>query len=80
MKILCRLFKRYRFCWFSGLPKLNLPKFDGNILKWQEFWDVYKSAVHEQELSEVTKFNYLKGLVRGAAATVISGISVTNDN
>ena len=22
------------------LPKLNLPIFDGNILCWQEFWDI----------------------------------------
>jgi len=31
--------------------KLNLPTFDGDILQWQEFWDVYKSA---QELSNLT--------------------------
>ena len=25
------------------LPKLNLPNFDGNILKWPEFWDAFES-------------------------------------
>ena len=62
------------------LPKLSLPTFDGDILKWQEFWDVYSTAVHEQDIPDVTKFNYLKGSIRSAAATAISGISVTNDN
>ena len=41
------------------LPKLHLPTFDGNILYWQEFWDVYKTAVHEQDIPNVTKFSYL---------------------
>ena len=31
------------------LPKINLPVFDGNILCWQKFWDVFNSSVHEQD-------------------------------
>ena len=62
------------------LPKLNLPTFDGNILCWQEFWDVFNSSVHEQEIPNVTKFSYLKGTLRGTAANAIHGISITNDN
>ena len=59
------------------LPKLHLPTFNGIILNWQEFWDVYNTAVHEQDIS---KFSYLKGSLRNAATTAIYGISVTNDN
>jgi len=62
------------------LPKLHLTSFDGNILNWQEFWDIFNSAVHTQEISNVTKFSYLKNSVRGAAYTAIHGISVTDDN
>ena len=62
------------------LPKINLPVFDSNILCWQEFRDVFNSSVHEQELSNVTKFSYLKGSLGGAAAAVIVDISITNDN
>lgn len=62
------------------LPKLNLPTFDGNILCWQEFWDVFNSSVHEQEIPNVTKFSYLKSTLRGTAANAIHGISITNDN
>ena len=28
------------------LPKLQLPLFDGNVLKWPEFWDTFNSSVH----------------------------------
>ena len=30
------------------LPKLNLPNFDCNILKWPEFWDVFESSVDKR--------------------------------
>ena len=43
-------------------------------------WDVFNSSVHEQEVPNVTKFSYLKGSLHGAAAAVIGGISITNDN
>ena len=62
------------------LPKLNLPVFEDNILCWQKFWDIFSSSVHEQEVPNVTKFSYLKGSLCGAAAAVIGGISITNDN
>ena len=62
------------------LPKLNLPTFDGNVLCWQEFWDIFKSSVHEQEIPDITKFSYLKGSLRGRAANAIHGISITSDN
>ena len=27
------------------LPRLELKKFDGSILKWQEFWDLFESTM-----------------------------------
>ena len=61
------------------LPKLQLPNFDGYILKWPEFWDIYESSVHRQDIPNVMKFSYLKGALRGSAALAITGISVTNE-
>ena len=29
------------------LPRLELRKFDGNILKWQEFWDIFDSTIYK---------------------------------
>jgi len=45
------------------LSKLNLTSFDGNILNWQEFCDIFNSAVHTQEILNATKFSYLKNSV-----------------
>lgn len=29
------------------LPKLDVPKFDGNILNWRSFWEQFCVAVHD---------------------------------
>ena len=31
----------------TRLPRLELNKFDGNIPKWQEFWDTFESKIHK---------------------------------
>jgi len=63
-----------------NLPKMQLPSFDGNIQQWTEFWEMFCTAVDQQNLSKVSKFTYLKGILKGAAATAISGIAITPDN
>ena len=62
------------------LPKLHLPTFNGNLLGWQEFWDIFDSSIHQRSLSNVVKFSYLKNSLRGEAASAVSGISVTDGN
>ena len=45
-----------------NLPKFNLRPFSGKIHEWQEFWDGFNSAIHQNEnLANVDKLNYLKG-------------------
>ena len=61
------------------LPKLQLPNFDGNILRWPEFWDIYESSMHRQDIPKVVKYSYLEGVLRGSAASAITGISSTNE-
>ena len=44
------------------LPKTELSKFSGQVLKWQTFWDQFKYAIHSKEsLCDIDKFKYLKG-------------------
>ena len=63
------------------LPKLELKKFDGNILKWTEFWDRFESTIHNNKsLHNVDIFNYLKSQLQGTAAEVLSGLELTKDN
>ena len=64
----------------AKLPKLNLPKFSGDVLQWEAFWDIFKATVDDSDLSEVTKFTYLKASLEGDAARAIGGISLTSDN
>ena len=64
-----------------NLPKLELKKFDGNILKWQEFWDTFDSTIHQNErLKRVDKFNYLRSQLAGSINETIAGLDLTNDN
>ena len=56
------------------LPKLQLPNFEGNSLKWPGFLDVFEPSVDKQNIAKVSKFSYLKGALKGAAFTAISGI------
>ena len=63
------------------LPKLDFTKFSGNLLRWQEFWDSYDSAIHSNaSLSPVEKMNYLRAKLEGEAEEVISGLTLTNAN
>ena len=65
----------------AKLPKLIIEPFSGEILQFQEFWESYNSAVHENDdLDKVTKFNYLRSLLKSQASSVISGLSLTVDN
>jgi len=62
------------------LPKIELPKFDGNVLLWQEFFETFTVTVDQQNISEIEKFQYLKGSLKGEAAATITGMPVTHSN
>ena len=66
---------------FHKLPKLSLPIFTGNILEWQTFWDSFESSVHHNDsLSDIQMFSYLRSLLQGDAARVIEGFPLTHTN
>ena len=45
------------------------------------FWDSFRSVVHENSgLHAIDKFNYLKSLLNGSAATTIAGLPLTSAN
>ncbi|XP_067029583.1 uncharacterized protein [Acropora muricata] len=63
------------------LPKLDFNKFGGELLKWQDFWDSFESAIHSNaSLNPVEKMNYLRAKLEGEAEEVISGLTLTNAN
>jgi hypothetical protein len=62
------------------LPKLTLPHFNGSLMKWPTFWDSYESAVHNKDLSDVDKFNYLRSLLERSAYDAIVGLTLSAAN
>ena len=63
------------------LPKLELPKFDGDVLKFQNFWDQFEAAVHDNDnVPAVQKFTYLRSVLEGVAYHTIEGFEVTSAN
>ncbi|KAM7283086.1 uncharacterized protein ISCGN_000249 [Ixodes scapularis] len=63
------------------LPKLELPKFNGELAEWQTFWDQFQSSIDQNPgLSLVDKFKHLKVYLVGRAESVVKGIPVTGDN
>ena len=64
----------------TKLPKLVLQKFSGDPKTWQEWWDSFKVAVHENGISDVEKFNHLRSLGEDAAYAIIAGLSLTEEN
>ena len=62
------------------LPLIPLPKFSGDILKWQSFWDSFTSTIDQDEtLSKVDKFNYLVGALQDEARDTVAGFTQTNE-
>ena len=51
-------------------------------IKWNKFWDSFReSAVHKNKtLSNIEKFNYLKGKLTGDALNTIAGLSLFYEN
>ncbi|XP_071179213.1 uncharacterized protein [Mytilus edulis] len=66
---------------YHRLPKLDLPNFNGDILKWQTFWYCFESSIHYNDtLTPIQKFNYLKAQLEGSAAQTVEGFALTNGN
>lgn len=63
------------------LPKLTVPIFDGNMLKWPTFYDLFRSVVHNNSsLANIQKFQYLISFLQGEALNLIKSIPTTDAN
>ena len=59
---------------------LQIPFFDGDKMKWRQFWDRFKVTVDQNErLSEIEKLSYLKSRLTGDAEHVISELSMSHE-
>ena len=63
----------------TKLPKLQLNKFNDNPKVWNEWWDSYKCAIHNNvHISDVEKFNYLRSYSKGEAASAVADLRLTS--
>ena len=57
------------------LPRIELSKFNGDIIEWKGFWDQFKSTVHEDNnISAIQKFSYLGTILEDSALSAMSGL------
>ncbi|XP_064470062.1 uncharacterized protein LOC135384806 [Ornithodoros turicata] len=63
------------------LPKLEIPRFNGDLRNWNSFWDQFDSTINSnQSIAKVDKFKYLRSYLTDKAATAVSGLSLTAEN
>ncbi|GFQ65334.1 DUF1758 domain-containing protein [Trichonephila clavata] len=63
------------------LPKFTIPKFYGEISEWLNFWNAFKSAIHENDnVCKIDKFNYLRSFLGGSAFSLIDGLELTAEH
>jgi len=63
------------------LPKIAIPKFNGNYEELYPFHNTFESIIHSNRgLTNVQKFHYLISSLEGDAAHVIKSLEVNADN
>ena len=64
------------------LPKLKVPTFDGDILRWQTFWEQFQVAIHDRcDISDTQKLVYLRhSLKDGTVKNATEGLSRSSEH
>lgn len=62
------------------LPKITIPKFDGDYAKWRQFIDLFEQMVHRQPISNCEKMWYLKTNISGEAEKLLRHLTLSEDN
>ncbi len=64
-----------------NLPKLALPRYDGDPLRWVTFMDAFTAAVDsDSALQDIQKLQYLISQLDGEAARTLEGLQLSNAN
>ncbi|XP_047984503.1 uncharacterized protein LOC125225042 [Leguminivora glycinivorella] len=64
----------------TRLPKLELGKYNGDVLKWNTFWDKFAANVDNKDIANVEKLSYLLASLEGPALQAVEGLETTNLN
>ena len=61
----------------SGLPKLKMADFSGDVLEWPEWSQLFQATAHAANMDDSVKMNHLKTMVTGKAKEAIAGLGYT---
>lgn len=64
----------------TKLPKMSLPKFNGDILTFTHFWEKFEASVHSRDMPDTDKFSYLYSCLEGEASKALEGFTISNAN
>ena len=66
----------------AKLPKLEVPTFDGDILKWKSFWDQFSVSIHKRsDLTAAEKMVYLQNALKDKTAkSTIEGLTKSGEH
>lgn len=65
----------------TSRPKIPLPRFNGDILQWQPFWQAFVAKIESNDsLADLNKFNYLLGQLDPNVSSSVDGLIPSNQN
>ncbi|XP_071632804.1 uncharacterized protein [Temnothorax longispinosus] len=63
------------------LPKIDLPKFEGDLALWPSFIALFDTAIHENSgVADIQKFQYLLASLSGETLGVVKNLPLTAEN
>ena len=60
-------------------PKLTVSKFEGTPLDWQRFWIQFEYEIDRSEFPQVTKFSFLKEMLKPKVRVLVDGLPFTTE-
>ena len=65
----------------TPLPTINIPEFSGKLTEWATFRDYFTSLIiQNNSLDNLQRLHFSKSLSEGEAASLLKGISLTENN
>ena len=63
----------------AKLPKLVITQFKGTPANWMRFWGQFTAEIDVADISQITKFSYLKQLLELQVRPSIDGLPLTTE-
>ena len=71
--------KMHGFMGFNHIKKLSFTQFKGTPADWMRFWGQFTVEIDAADISQITKFSYLKELLEPQVRPSIDGLPLTTE-